>query len=106
MLVDLLACSPLTSYEYCRFSILCETELQPPLTALIGAHGSVGVPELLACCAKPTRLMALLRCLVHANVLYLTDAVPRHPSATSDALSEGAVVEPAQPAASQRKRRR
>ena len=107
MLVHLLACSPLTSYEYCRFSILCETELQPPLTKLIGAHGSVGVAELLACCKKPARLMALLRCLVHANVLYLMFDADEDddPPTTSTA---GAVVEPAQPA-SQRatsKRRR
>ena len=72
MLVSLLAVSSLTNLEYCRFAIVCEAELHTALTELV-SKGAATVADLISLCTKPKRLHVMLRCLLHANVLYTLD---------------------------------
>jgi hypothetical protein len=69
LFLSLLAVSSLSSLEYCRFSIECQMELHDALVQLT-ATGEHTVKELSALCTKPAQLLLLLRCLLHANVLY------------------------------------
>lgn len=70
LFVQLLASSTLTTFEYCRFGIFCEGELQKPMEELLNApEQCAAVSVLLGRTTKPKRLLVLLRCLLHANIL-------------------------------------
>ena len=72
LIVRLVAESPLTTLEYLRFEILCEAELHEPLAALVAA-GQARVEQLTSQTSKQARLLVLLRCLLRANVLVVTN---------------------------------
>ena len=107
LVVQLVAVSALTNSEYCRFSLFCEGALYAAVQQL--SSGPTSLAELCALCAKPAtvaRFLVLVRCLLHANVLYTraSDGSSAPCSAAAKVGGGGAASPPTGRAEGKRKR--